>query len=89
MRPNYENLGNPIRYMVMYCLYAALTGLTFFTLTFVYDLGSIVQAFASTCALFVGLSVVGFTTKLYIEDIHRYEHHLHFVFLQRRCNYET
>ena len=63
MRPNYENLGNPIRYMVMYCLYAALTGLTFFTLTFVYDLGSIVQAFASTCALFVGLSVVGFTTK--------------------------
>lgn len=31
----------------------------------------------------------GYLAKLYIEDIHRYEHHLHFVFLQRRCNYET
>lgn len=63
MRPNYEELGRPIRYIVSYCLYAALTGFTFFILTYVYDLGSIVQAFVSTCALFVGLSVVGFTTK--------------------------
>ncbi len=63
MRPNYEELGRPIRYIVSYCLYAALTGFTFFVLTFVYDLGSIVQAFVSTCALFAGLSFVGFTTK--------------------------
>ena len=63
MRPNYEELGRPIRYIVSYCLYAALTGFTFFVLTFVYDLGSIVQAFVSTCALFAGLSIVGFTTK--------------------------
>ena len=63
MRPNYEELGRPIRYIVSYCLYAALTGFTFFIVTQVYELGSIVQAFISTCALFVGLSIVGFTTK--------------------------
>ncbi len=27
MRPNYEELGRPIRYIVSYCIYAALTGL--------------------------------------------------------------
>ena len=63
MRPNYEELGRPIRYIVSYCLYAALTGFTFFIVAQVYELGSIVQAFISTCALFVGLSIVGFTTK--------------------------
>lgn len=63
MRPNYEELGRPIRYIVSYCIYAALTGFTFFIVTQVYELGSIVQAFISTCALFVGLSIVGFTTK--------------------------
>jgi len=63
MRPNYEELGRPIRYIVSYCLYAALTGFTFFIVTQVYELGSIVQAFISTCALFAGLSIVGFTTK--------------------------
>ena len=63
MRPNYENLGSPVRYMVLYSLYAGLTGFTLFAITLVYDLGSIVQAFVSTCALFVGLSIVGFTTK--------------------------
>lgn len=47
-----------------YIVYAVLTGLSLSTIFAVYDLGSIVFALASTCILFVCMSIIGSTTKI-------------------------
>lgn len=63
LRPNYEKLQSSTSYIIKYVLYAALTGITLYTYTLIFDFGSILQAFVTTAALFVGFSVVGLTTK--------------------------
>jgi FtsH-binding integral membrane protein len=48
---------------VIYCLYAALTGLTFSSIFLVYSGSSIAQAFGVTAFGFAGLSGFGYLTK--------------------------
>lgn len=47
-----------------YIVYSILTGLSLSTIFAIYDLGSIVFALASTCILFICMSVIGVTTKV-------------------------
>ncbi|HEY2603710.1 MAG TPA: Bax inhibitor-1/YccA family protein [Thermoleophilaceae bacterium] len=48
---------------VVFCVYAALTGLTFSILLEVYTTGSIVTAFAGATGVFCGMAFYGYTTE--------------------------
>ena len=49
---------------IMFYVYSILNGLTFSTIFAVYEIGSIATAFVSAGALFIGLAIVGKTTKV-------------------------
>lgn len=48
---------------VLFMVYAALTGVTFSALFFLFELSSLVYVFGFTAAVFVGMSVYGFVTR--------------------------
>jgi FtsH-binding integral membrane protein len=48
---------------LIFVLYAGLTGISLSGIVLYYDLGTLAQAFFSAAALFVVMSIVGFTTK--------------------------
>ncbi|HEY7631882.1 MAG TPA: Bax inhibitor-1/YccA family protein [Thermoleophilaceae bacterium] len=48
---------------ILFCLYAALTGLTFSILLEVYTTSSIVGAFAGAAGVFGGMAIYGYTTE--------------------------
>lgn len=49
---------------ILYFAYAALLGVTLAAITLVYDLGSVVLAFALSVGYFAALAVIGYTTKM-------------------------
>lgn len=55
---------SPAAASVMFFVYAAINGFTLSAIFFIYDIGSIVSAFAATAALFGAMSIVGFTTHI-------------------------
>ncbi len=49
---------------LMFFAYAALNGFVLSSIFYIYEIGSIVSAFAATAALFGAMSIVGFTTHV-------------------------
>ena len=57
---------------LIFVLYAGLTGISLSGIVLYYDLGTLAQAFFSAAALFVVMSIVGFTTKVDLTKLGTY-----------------
>jgi len=57
---------------LIFVLYAGLTGISLSGIVLYYDLGTLAQAFLSAAALFVVMSIVGFTTKADLSKLGTY-----------------
>ncbi len=55
--------------LACFLIYAAMLGVTISTLSFAYDLGTLIQAFVAATVFFVCLAVIGTTTKMDLSKI--------------------